>query len=309
MVEWWHKVIGGTVMAEHTENTYLANITERLAEVEGILPELDDKGKEKPHRIKLPVTEQELITINVMILAMVWRFGRKRPLSEMGDYIGIGNKRIITNLCSGMRNDMTPSHINKRIAGDISRQLDIPKEIFLGEGGVLISAAREREVEIKWILYRRLLNMVKHGGESRLKSLHDKDLSGFDKVWLAQYGGHESIEAELNKKIKARKEEDLPLSTKALKQLERRLEDDVKESCMYPEKVKNQYYRRLIEWAKGAYIPVLPVDDIKKVTDQLSGWSFDMLRGVKNERVLKEYQRILQEQMAYMNVVMRLIKK
>lgn len=278
------------------------------------------------------VTKDEVVTINVMIMILTWTKCEGRSLKQMADYLGITSVRTLVNLGSGMANNETPSHINDKIAENLGKKLNISPDMFKGKMGFLFKSTSKAEETAQklgtgknvsntvLILYRRLKYLIKHSGvqkgaqstgEKTLREIQIERgiLNGLDKDWNDSWGDLESIKQEL--KDKCRERTYLPKAVKALDAIENIIIAEIirdRNGISEDDSVKNSYYKMLKCFRYGSPV-VASVNKIGIVTEAMNQWSFDALREIEDVELLKRYRQALQEQVAYVGVILRILEK
>ncbi len=264
--------------------------------------------------IKMPVTEAEVVTINVMLMVLAWKKGdtqKGRNIQQLAEYIGLNGKRMLTDLASGMRNDETRSHMTNKSAEKFSSKLGISKDRFLGRRSLFISASNMEHKEAVWVLYRRLIFLVKHEGETRKTSIQQGMLDGFSFAWKEAWGNLENIRNELSNKNRYRSAKELPLSTRALNSIEHYVIDDIRKSYeMISEKdTPSGDYEKLLYHFKFREHFIENAETLEVLTEVLERFSFDTIRDIQNGSLLKRYEQALREQLLYIQTVNLLKQK
>lgn len=347
MIEWGHKIVWEAGMEENRFNHQNADAGKRRVSgkkevVYGtILDEINARlehnanntqnSKGEIQHVKCAVTKDEIITINIMIMVLTWTQCGKRSIEDMANYVGITSKRTLMDLSSGTLNNETRSHINNKIAEKMGKRLGIPAEVFRGEKGVLFESRQIKEKETVLVLYRRLKYLIKHTGVTRkaqaqmknediniekkdtlrIKLLDKGLLDGLDSGWYSEWGSLEEIKAELKEKYLERNEKNLPKSVTALRLMEKMILGEIeREFNVSPsdEPVKGPYRKMIKDFRYGSP-EIASAKKIEIVTSAMNHWTFDALRELGDEELLKKYQLALQEQLAYVGVVLRILKK
>ena len=275
---------------------------------------LDGEAEKANDKIKMHVTEAEVITINVMTMVLAWKKGneqREQYIEQLAEYIGLNGKRMLTDLSGGLNNDDTRSHMTKKAAEKFSSKLEINKDWFLGKRGLFISASAMEYKEAVWVLYRRLAFLVKHEGKRRKTSIDEGLLDGFSFAWKEEWGDLKEIKAELSENTEYRSAKVLPKSTRALRGIERYVLQDIRRSYKNTSEndVPPRDYEKLLYHFRFKEHFIETGETLEVLTKALERFTFETLREIENDNLLKRYERALQEQLTYIRTVTLLKKK
>ena len=275
---------------------------------------LDGEAEKANDKIKMHVTEAEVITINVMTMVLAWKKGneqREQYIEQLAEYIGLNGKRMLTDLSGGLNNDDTRSHMTKKAAEKFSSKLEINKDWFLGKRGLFISASAMEYKEAVWVLYRRLAFLVKHEGKRRKTSIDEGLLDGFSFAWKEEWGDLKEIKAELSENTEYRSAKVLPKSTRALRGIERYVLQDIRRSYKNTSEndVPPRDYEKLLYHFRFKEHFIETGETLEVLTKALERFTFETLREIENNNLLKRYERALQEQFTYIRTVNLLKKK
>ena len=276
---------------------------------------LDGEAEKANDKIKMHVTEAEVITINVMTMVLAWKKGneqREQYIEQLAEYIGLNGKRMLTDLSGGLNNDDTRSHMTKKAAEKFSSKLEINKDWFLGKRGLFISASAMEYKEAVWVLYRRLAFLVKHEGKRRKTSIDEGLLDGFSFAWKEEWGDLKEIKAELSENTEYRSAKVLPKSTRALRGIERYVLQDIRrsyENTLEKDGPSGGDYEKLLYHFRFKEHFIETDETLEVLTKALERFTFETLREIENDNLLKRYERALQEQLTYIRTVTLLKKK
>ncbi len=276
---------------------------------------LDGEAEKANDKIKMHVTEAEVITINVMTMVLAWKKGneqREQYIEQLAEYIGLNGKRMLTDLSGGLNNDDTRSHMTKKAAEKFSSKLEINKDWFLGKRGLFISASAMEYKEAVWVLYRRLAFLVKHEGKRRKTSIDEGLLDGFSFAWKEEWGDLKEIKAELSENTEYRSAKVLPKSTRALRGIERYVLQDIRrsyENTLEKDGPSGGDYEKLLYHFRFKEHFIETDETLEVLTKALERFTFETLREIENNNLLKRYERALQEQFTYIRTVNLLKKK
>lgn len=275
---------------------------------------LEREAEEANDKIKMPVTEAEVITINVMTMVLAWKKGneqREQYIEQLAEYIGLNGKRMLTDLSGGLNNDDTRSHMTKKAAEKFSSKLEINKDWFLGKRGLFISASAMEYKEAVWVLYRRLAFLVKHEGKRRKTSIDEGLLDGFSFAWKEEWGDLKEIKAELSENTEYRSAKVLPKSTRALRGIERYVLQDIRRSYENTSKKDGPSgdYEKLLYHFRFKEHFIETGETLEVLTKALERFTFETLREIENNNLLERYERALREQLTYIRTVTLLKKK
>ena len=275
---------------------------------------LEREAEEANDKIKMPVTEAEVITINVMTMVLAWKKGneqREQYIEQLAEYIGLNGKRMLTDLAGGLNNDETRSHMTKKAAEKFSSKLEINKDWFLGKRGLFISASAMEYKEAVWVLYRRLTFLVKHEGEKRKTSIEQGMLDGFSFAWKEEWGDLKEIRDELFQNKEYRSAKVLPKSTRALRGIERYVLQDIRRSYKNTSEndVPSRDYEKLLYHFRFKEHFIENDETLEVLTKALERFTFETLREIENDNLLERYERALREQLTYIRTVTLLKKK
>lgn len=275
---------------------------------------LDGEAEKANDKIKMHVTEAEVITINVMTMVLAWKKGneqREQYIEQLAEYIGLNGKRMLTDLAGGLNNDETRSHMTKKAAEKFSSKLEINKDWFLGKRGLFISASAMEYKEAVWVLYRRLAFLVKHEGKRRKTFIDEGLLDGFSFAWKEEWGDLKEIKAELSENTEYRSAKVLPKSTRALRGIERYVLQDIRRSYENISKKDGPSgdYEKLLYHFRFKEHFIETDETLEVLTKALERFTFETLREIENNNLLKRYERALQEQLTYIRTVNLLKKK
>ena len=275
---------------------------------------LEREAEEANDKIKMPVTEAEVITINVMTMVLAWKKGneqREQYIEQLAEYIGLNGKRMLTDLAGGLNNDETRSHMTKKAAEKFSSKLEINKDWFLGKRGLFISASAMEYKEAVWVLYRRLTFLVKHEGEKRKTSIEQGMLDGFSFAWKEEWGDLKEIRDELFQNKEYRSAKVLPKSTRALRGIERYVLQDIRRSYKNTSEndVPSRDYEKLLYHFRFKEHFIETGETLEVLTKALERFTFETLREIENDNLLERYERALREQLTYIRTVTLLKKK
>lgn len=276
---------------------------------------LDGEAEKANDKIKMHVTEAEVITINVMTMVLAWKKGneqREQYIEQLAEYIGLNGKRMLTDLSGGLNNDDTRSHMTKKAAEKFSSKLEINKDWFLGKRGLFISASAMEYKEAVWVLYRRLAFLVKHEGKRRKTSIDEGLLDGFSFAWKEEWGDLKEIKAELSENTEYRSAKVLPKSTRALRGIERYVLQDIRrsyENTLEKDGPSGGDYEKLLYHFRFKEHFIETGETLEVLTKALERFTFETLREIENDNLLKRYERALQEQLTYIRTVTLLKKK
>ena len=275
---------------------------------------LEREAEEANDKIKMPVTEAEVITINVMTMVLAWKKGneqREQYIEQLAEYIGLNGKRMLTDLSGGLNNDDTRSHMTKKAAEKFSSKLEINKDWFLGKRGLFISASAMEYKEAVWVLYRRLAFLVKHEGKRRKTSIDEGLLDGFSFAWKEEWGDLKEIKAELSENTEYRSAKVLPKSTRALRGIERYVLQDIRRSYENTSKKDGPSgdYEKLLYHFRFKEHFIETGETLEVLTKALERFTFETLREIENDNLLERYERALREQLTYIRTVTLLKKK
>ena len=276
---------------------------------------LDGEAEKANDKIKMHVTEAEVITINVMTMVLAWKKGneqREQYIEQLAEYIGLNGKRMLTDLSGGLNNDDTRSHMTKKAAEKFSSKLEINKDWFLGKRGLFISASAMEYKEAVWVLYRRLAFLVKHEGKRRKTSIDEGLLDGFSFAWKEEWGDLKEIKAELSENTEYRSAKVLPKSTRALRGIERYVLQDIRrsyENTLEKDGPSGGDYEKLLYHFRFKEHFIETDETLEVLTKALERFTFETLREIENDNLLKRYERALQEQLIYIRTVTLLKKK
>lgn len=275
---------------------------------------LDGEAEKANDKIKMHVTEAEVITINVMTMVLAWKKGneqREQYIEQLAEYIGLNGKRMLTDLSGGLNNDDTRSHMTKKAAEKFSSKLEINKDWFLGKRGLFISASAMEYKEAVWVLYRRLAFLVKHEGKRRKTSIDEGLLDGFSFAWKEEWGDLKEIKAELSENTEYRSAKVLPKSTRALRGIERYVLQDIRRSYENTSKKdgpSGDYEKLLYHFRFNEHF-IETDETLEVLTKALERFTFETLREIENDNLLERYERALREQLTYIRTVTLLKKK
>ena len=269
---------------------------------------LDGEAEKANDKIKMHVTEAEVITINVMTMVLAWKKGneqREQYIEQLAEYIGLNGKRMLTDLSGGLNNDDTRSHMTKKAAEKFSSKLEINKDWFLGKRGLFISASAMEYKEAVWVLYRRLAFLVKHEGKRRKTSIDEGLLDGFSFAWKEEWGDLKEIKAELSENTEYRSAKVLPKSTRALRGIERYVLQDIRRSYKNTSEndVPSRDYEKLLYHFRFKEHFIETGETLEVLTKALERFTFETLREIENDNLLERYKRALQEQLTYIRTV------
>ena len=276
---------------------------------------LEREAEEANDKIKMPVTEAEVITINVMTMVLAWKKGneqREQYIEQLAEYIGLNGKRMLTDLSGGLNNDDTRSHMTKKAAEKFSSKLEINKDWFLGKRGLFISASAMEYKEAVWVLYRRLAFLVKHEGKRRKTSIDEGLLDGFSFAWKEEWGDLKEIKAELSENTEYRSAKVLPKSTRALRGIERYVLQDIRrsyENTLEKDGPSGGDYEKLLYHFRFKEHFIETGETLEVLTKALERFTFETLREIENDNLLERYERALREQLTYIRTVTLLKKK
>lgn len=275
---------------------------------------LEKEAEEANDKIKMPVTEAEVITINVMTMVLAWKKGneqREQYIEQLAEYIGLNGKRMLTDLAGGLNNDETRSHMTDKSAEKFHSKLGISKEWFLGKKGLFITGSATEHIEAVWVLYRRLTFLVKHEGEKRKTSIEQGMLDGFSFAWKEKWGDLKEIRDELFQNKEYRSAKVLPKSTRALRGIERYVLQDIRRSYKNTSEndVPPRDYEKLLYHFRFKEHFIETGETLEVLTKALERFTFETLREIENDNLLKRYERALQEQLTYIRTVTLLKKK
>lgn len=275
---------------------------------------LEKEAEEANDKIKMPVTEAEVITINVMTMVLAWKKGneqREQYIEQLAEYIGLNGKRMLTDLAGGLNNDETRSHMTDKSAEKFHSKLGISKEWFLGKKGLFITGSATEHIEAVWVLYRRLTFLVKHEGEKRKTSIEQGMLDGFSFAWKEKWGDLKEIRDELFQNKEYRSAKVLPKSTRALRGIERYVLQDIRRSYKNTSEndVPPRDYEKLLYHFRFKEHFIETDETLEVLTKALERFTFETLREIENDNLLKRYERALQEQLTYIRTVTLLKKK
>ena len=275
---------------------------------------LEKEAEEANDKIKMPVTEAEVITINVMTMVLAWKKGneqREQYIEQLAEYIGLNGKRMLTDLAGGLNNDETRSHMTDKSAEKFKSKLGISKEWFLGKRGLFITGSATEHIEAVWVLYRRLTFLVKHEGEKRKTSIEQGMLDGFSFAWKEKWGDLKEIRDELFQNKEYRSAKVLPKSTRALRGIERYVLQDIRRSYKNTSEndVPPRDYEKLLYHFRFKEHFIETGETLEVLTKALERFTFETLREIENDNLLKRYERALQEQLTYIRTVTLLKKK
>ena len=275
---------------------------------------LEKEAEEANDKIKMPVTEAEVITINVMTMVLAWKKGneqREQYIEQLAEYIGLNGKRMLTDLAGGLNNDETRSHMTDKSAEKFKSKLGISKEWFLGKRGLFITGSATEHIEAVWVLYRRLTFLVKHEGEKRKTSIEQGMLDGFSFAWKEKWGDLKEIRDELFQNKEYRSAKVLPKSTRALRGIERYVLQDIRRSYKNTSEndVPSRDYEKLLYHFRFKEHFIETGETLEVLTKALERFTFETLREIENDNLLKRYERALQEQLTYIRTVTLLKKK
>lgn len=269
---------------------------------------LEREAEEANDKIKMPVTEAEVITINVMTMVLAWKKGneqREQYIEQLAEYIGLNGKRMLTDLAGGLNNDETRSHMTDKSAEKFKSKLGISKEWFLGKRGLFITGSATEHIEAVWVLYRRLTFLVKHEGEKRKTSIEQGMLDGFSFAWKEKWGDLKEIRDELFQNKEYRSAKVLPKSTRALRGIERYVLQDIRRSYKNTSEndVPSRDYEKLLYHFRFKEHFIETDETLEVLTKALERFTFETLREIENNNLLKRYERALQEQLTYIRTV------
>ena len=276
---------------------------------------LDGEAEKANDKIKMHVTEAEVITINVMTMVLAWKKGneqREQYIEQLAEYIGLNGKRMLTDLSGGLNNDDTRSHMTKKAAEKFSSKLEINKDWFLGKRGLFISASAMEYKEAVWVLYRRLAFLVKHEGKRRKTSIDEGLLDGFSFAWKEEWGDLKEIKAELSENTEYRSAKVLPKSTRALRGIERYVLQDIRrsyENTLEKDGPSGGDYEKLLYHFRFKEHFIKTGETLEVLTKALERFTFETLREIENDNLLERYERALREQLTYIRTVTLLKKK
>lgn len=275
---------------------------------------LEREAEEANDKIKMPVTEAEVITINVMTMVLAWKKGneqREQYIEQLAEYIGLNGKRMLTDLAGGLNNDETRSHMTDKSAEKFKSKLGISKEWLLGKRGLFITGSATEHIEAVWVLYRRLTFLVKHEGEKRKTSIEQGMLDGFSFAWKEKWGDLKEIRDELFQNKEYRSAKVLPKSTRALRGIERYVLQDIRRSYKNTSEndVPSRDYEKLLYHFRFKEHFIETGETLEVLTKALERFTFETLREIENDNLLKRYERALQEQLIYIRTVTLLKKK
>lgn len=276
---------------------------------------LDGEAEKANDKIKMHVTEAEVITINVMTMVLAWKKGneqREQYIEQLAEYIGLNGKRMLTDLSGGLNNDDTRSHMTKKAAEKFSSKLEINKDWFLGKRGLFISASAMEYKEAVWVLYRRLAFLVKHEGKRRKTSIDEGLLDGFSFAWKEEWGDLKEIKAELSENTEYRSAKVLPKSTRALRGIERYVLQDIRrsyENTLEKDGPSGGDYEKLLYHFRFKEHFIETGETLEVLTKALERFTFETLREIENDNLLERYERALREQLTYIRTVTLLKKK
>ena len=269
---------------------------------------LEREAEEANDKIKMPVTEAEVITINVMTMVLAWKKGneqREQYIEQLAEYIGLNGKRMLTDLAGGLNNDETRSHMTDKSAEKFKSKLGISKEWFLGKRGLFITGSATEHIEAVWVLYRRLTFLVKHEGEKRKTSIEQGMLDGFSFAWKEKWGDLKEIRDELFQNKEYRSAKVLPKSTRALRGIERYVLQDIRRSYKNTSEndVPSRDYEKLLYHFRFKEHFIETGETLEVLTKALERFTFETLREIENDNLLERYKRALQEQLTYIRTV------
>ena len=275
---------------------------------------LEKEAEEANDKIKMPVTEAEVITINVMTMVLAWKKGneqREQYIEQLAEYIGLNGKRMLTDLAGGLNNDETRSHMTDKSAEKFKSKLGISKEWFLGKRGLFITGSATEHIEAVWVLYRRLTFLVKHEGEKRKTSIEQGMLDGFSFAWKEKWGDLKEIRDELFQNKEYRSAKVLPKSTRALRGIERYVLQDIRRSYKNTSEndVPSRDYEKLLYHFRFKEHFIETGETLEVLTKALERFTFETLREIENDNLLERYERALREQLTYIRTVTLLKKK
>ena len=275
---------------------------------------LEKEAEEANDKIKMPVTEAEVITINVMTMVLAWKKGneqREQYIEQLAEYIGLNGKRMLTDLAGGLNNDETRSHMTDKSAEKFHSKLGISKEWFLGKKGLFITGSATEHIEAVWVLYRRLTFLVKHEGEKRKTSIEQGMLDGFSFAWKEKWGDLKEIRDELFQNKEYRSAKVLPKSTRALRGIERYVLQDIRRSYKNTSEndVPSRDYEKLLYHFRFKEHFIETGETLEVLTKALERFTFETLREIENDNLLERYERALREQLTYIRTVTLLKKK
>ena len=269
---------------------------------------LDGEAEKANDKIKMHVTEAEVITINVMTMVLAWKKGneqREQYIEQLAEYIGLNGKRMLTDLAGGLNNDETRSHMTDKSAEKFKSKLGISKEWFLGKRGLFITGSATEHIEAVWVLYRRLTFLVKHEGEKRKTSIEQGMLDGFSFAWKEKWGDLKEIRDELFQNKEYRSAKVLPKSTRALRGIERYVLQDIRRSYKNTSEndVPSRDYEKLLYHFRFKEHFIETDETLEVLTKALERFTFETLREIENDNLLERYKRALQEQLTYIRTV------
>ena len=247
-------------------------------------------------------------------MVLAWKKGneqRDQYIEQLAEYIGLNGKRMLTDLAGGLNNDETRSHMTDKSAEKFHSKLGISKEWFLGKKGLFITGSATEHIEAVWVLYRRLTFLVKHEGEKRKTSIEQGMLDGFSFAWKEEWGDLKEIRDELFQNKEYRSAKVLPKSTRALGGIERYVLQDIRRS--YKNTLENDVpsrdYEKLLYHFRFKEHFIETGETLEVLTKALERFTFETLREIENDNLLKRYERALQEQLIYIRTVTLLKKK
>ena len=275
---------------------------------------LEREAEEANDKIKMPVTEAEVITINVMTMVLAWKKGneqREQYIEQLAEYIGLNGKRMLTDLAGGLNNDETRSHMTDKSAEKFKSKLGISKEWFLGKRGLFITGSATEHIEAVWVLYRRLTFLVKHEGEKRKTSIEQGMLDGFSFAWKEKWGDLKEIRDELFQNKEYRSAKVLPKSTRALRGIERYVLQDIRRSYKNTSEndVPSRDYEKLLYHFRFKEHFIETGETLEVLTKALERFTFETLREIENNNLLTRYEQALREQLTYIRTVTLLREK
>lgn len=247
--------------------------------------------------LKMPVTEDEIVSINIIIISWIWKECLGRKYSDLAQALGMNNDRTLQDLRSGFCNHETFNVINRRVAEEMAQRISVPTDVFLGKEGILFKDESKRVSLKQLVLYRRLLRLKKHELH-REHWIRQGMLEGFldDKTYP-------DVISELTNPENGLKKTDSFLNMIKRKTVTA-LKDHLKE--LDTTKARgNHYYPRLLYFFKYEYITSNDKIRIDTVIESMQYWNPDNLRELDSKR-LELYLKALRRQESFVQTALYL---
>ena len=247
--------------------------------------------------LAVPVTEDEVVSINIIIISWIWKdcLGKKFP--ELAETLGMSNDRTLQDLRSGLCNHESYNVINKRVAEDIGQRLSMPANVFLGKEGILFRDESKKVILKELVLYRRLLRLKKH-------ELHREYLinEGLLEGFLKKETYSVVLNELKNTELEFEKTDGLldSIKKKAVTALKSHIDniDSTKARG-------NHYYPRLLHFFKYEHNALNDKVRIDTIIEAMRYWEPDNLKAIDGA-VLKDYLNALRRQESFVQTTLYL---